>query len=206
MAKNAKITCCLTFPSVPQHDPILCFHMFWLANVPRSMPNRWGLSVSRFTRLHGFPPHLCLQVRVRWFRLLCLYLNFSASICQQFLSVTYTKNKMYASFCLSDVTAHTLTVHLTSAVIMNHRYKGPLDCAKCSVTHFSAVWGNRVPDHFNRLKICPQSEWKMEIVVNTCVNNVSICVTSLNDFTKWNTWFWLKLCITDHTYRMDVSL
>lgn len=162
-----KITCCLTFPSMPQHDPVLCFHMFWLENVPRSMPNWWGLSVSRFTRLHGFPPHLCLQVRVRW--LLCFFLNFSASIYQQFHSVTCNKNKMHASSCFLDVTAHTFTVHLTPAVVMSHHYKGPLDCAKCSLTHFSAVWGNRVPDNFNRLKIHPHSEWKMKIVVSTLV-------------------------------------
>lgn len=84
LAKNAKITCCLTFPSVPQHDPILCFHMFWLENVPRSMPNRRGLSVSRFTRLHGFPPHLCLQVRIRckWRRKLFCFHLFAVSQCK----------------------------------------------------------------------------------------------------------------------------
>lgn len=80
------------------------------------------------------------------------FLNLAASICQHFLSVTYSKNKMHASR-LAGVTLHTPSCSHTS-----HDYKGLLDCAKCSVTHFSTILGDGMPDRFSGLETRHHSE------------------------------------------------
>lgn len=53
---------------------------------------------------------------------------------------------------------HTLALQYSTAVIMSHDYKVTLDCAKCSVTHFSTIWGDEMPDHYSGLETGIYSE------------------------------------------------